>query len=165
MIAIYGIAPRKWCAELARRIAKGNSELLPYGSPYGLYYVLELLDQQGDVETIFALIRQRWGDMVHAGDKTVWESFPEFGHGEWPVRSRCHPFAAYAVKYFVKYLMGIDLRKPGYAIVSVKPKPPKGLSTCQGAVPTPQGLLRVAWQQNGHARNVQVECPPKLKQL
>jgi len=163
MLAIAGIAPRKWCAELARRIAKGKSQLLPYESPYGLYFVLELLDQQGDVETIFALIRQRWGDMVRAGDKTVWESFPEFGHGEWPVRSRCHPFAAYVVKYFAKYLMGIELRKPGYAAVAVKPKPPKGLSTCQGAVPTPQGLLRVAWQQKGHARNVQVECPPKLK--
>jgi alpha-L-rhamnosidase len=165
LLAIYGVAPNKWCKQLARRIAKGDSQLLNYGSPYGLYYVLELLDQQGDVETIFALVRQRWGDMVRAGDKTVWESFPEFGHGDWPVRSRCHPFAAYVVKYFVKYLMGIDPRKPGYATVAVKPQPPKGITTCQGAVPTPRGLLRVAWQQKGRSRNVQMECPPSLKRI
>ncbi|MCE9557229.1 MAG: hypothetical protein K8T91_28100 [Planctomycetes bacterium] len=146
-----------------RRIAKGDSQLLSYGSPYGLYDVLELLDQQGDVEAIFALVRQRWGDMVRAGDKTVWESFPEFGHGDWPVRSRCHPFAAYVVKYFVKYLMGIELRRPGYATLAVKPQPPKRVTSCQGAVPTPRGLLRVAWQQKGRSRNVQMECPPGLK--
>lgn len=160
MVAIYGIAPKKWRAELARRIAKGDPQLLPYGSPYGMYYVLEMLDQVGDGETIFTLIRQRWGDMVRAGDKTVWESFPEYGYRDWPARSRCHPFATYVVKYFVKYLMGIEMRKPGYAEVVVKPRPPKGLATCEGAVPTPCGMLRVGWHMKGRLRRLQTECPP-----
>ena len=122
--------------------------------------MLELLDQQGDVETIFALIRQRWGDMVRAGDKTVWETFAEFGYGDWPTRSRCHPFAAYVVKYFVKHLLGVDLQRPGYATVAVQPQPPRGIASCQGAFPTPRGLLRVAWKQQGRRRAVQVECRP-----
>jgi len=98
---------------------------------------MELLDQYDEREALFGHIRHRWGDMVRAGDTTTWEQFAEFGHGGFPTRSRCHPYAAYVVKYLVKYLLGIEALAPGFATVRVQPNPPVGVDHCEGAIPTP----------------------------
>ena len=42
---------------LAQRILANDNQLLHYGSPYGLYYILEMLDRFGDVDNIFHLVR------------------------------------------------------------------------------------------------------------
>lgn len=146
-LALYGVGSRAWARRLARRIVKGDERLLPYGSPAGAYYVLELLDRLGEVEEIFRIIRRRWGEMVLNGDTTTWEHFGEFGHAGWPTRSRCHPYASYVSKYLVKYLLGVEALAPGFARVRVRPRPPDGVERCQGAIPTPRGLLRVAWER------------------
>jgi alpha-L-rhamnosidase len=146
MMGIYGIADEARARTLAQRIADNDPALLAYGSPYGLYYVLELFDRFEMVEPIFAAIRRRWGDMVLAGDRTTWETFAEFGgHGGFPTRSRCHPFAAYVVKYLVKYLLGVAPWTVEAGPVAGQPHPPAGVTFARGAVPTPRGLLRVGW--------------------
>jgi hypothetical protein len=149
MMGIYGVACADCARALAHRINANDPNLLGYGSPYGLYYVLELYDRFEMVEPIFAAIRQRWGDMVRAGDQTTWEHFAEFGgHMGFPTRSRCHPFAAYVIKYMVKYLLGVQSQSPGWATYQVKPMPPQGIAFCHGTVPTPQGLIRAGWNQS-----------------
>jgi len=75
--------------------------------------------------------------------------FARPGHGAWPTRSRCHPFSAYVVKYLVKYLLGVEALTPGYAKVRIRPRPPNGIASCHGAVPTPHGLLQVSWRKEG----------------
>ncbi|MFA4945707.1 MAG: alpha-L-rhamnosidase C-terminal domain-containing protein [Lentisphaeria bacterium] len=154
-LALYGAGGQPWARRLARRICANDQQLLPYQSPVGSYYVLELLDRFGKVEELFAVIRRRWGQMLLAGDTTTWEHFGEFGHAGWPTRSRCHPFASYVTKYFVKYLLGIEALAPGFQRVRIRPRPPRGLARCQGAIPTPHGLLRVAWERDARGR---VQC-------
>jgi hypothetical protein len=151
MMGIYGVADEARAQALARRIADNDPALLAYGSPYGLYYVLELYDRFNMVEPIFGAIRHRWGDMVMAGDRTTWETFAEFGgHGGFPTRSRCHPFAAYVIKYLVKYLLGVERTGLGWRHCRIAPQPPAGVTFCRGAVPTPQGLIQVSWvEKNG----------------
>ncbi|HSI09392.1 MAG TPA: alpha-L-rhamnosidase C-terminal domain-containing protein [Rariglobus sp.] len=150
MVALHGIGGAAWSRRLALDLASEKRDgLLPFGSPLGLYPILELLDRHGQVEAIFRHVRNRWGDMVLAGDGTTWEMFAEYGHGGWPTRSRCHTFSAYVVKYFTKYLLGVEALKPGYSEVRIRPRPPKGIVSCHGAVPTPGGLLRVSWKTLG----------------
>jgi len=151
MMGIYGVADEARAQALALRIADNDPALLAYGSPYGLYYVLELYDRFNMVEPIFGAIRHRWGDMVMAGDRTTWETFAEFGgHGGFPTRSRCHPFAAYVIKYLVKYLLGVERTGLGWRHCRIAPQPPAGVTFCRGAVPTPQGLIQVSWvEKNG----------------
>lgn len=161
----YGVAPDWLARKLAKRIAAKDPKLLPYGSPYGLYYILEMFDRLGDVDEIFKLIRQRWGEMVLAGDTTTWETFSEWNGPVWPTRSRCHPFAAYALKYFVRYLLGIESLAPGYAKFRVNPKPPEGLNRCSGTIPTPRGLIRVGWERRGDKIEVTVEAPAGLERV
>lgn len=144
-LAFFGVGTLSWKKRLADRIEQNEPGLLPYGSPMGLFYVLEFLDQQGKVDAIFRIIAEKWGTMVKAGDKTIWEHFPEFGHPRFPTRSRCHPFGSYILKYYVKYLLGIEARAPGLGNVRVRPRPPAGLTYCDGAIPSSRGDLRVGW--------------------
>lgn len=164
-LAVYGIADADRRAMLAHKIAADDPALLPFGSPYGLYYVMELLDSVGDVESIFRHIRHRWGDMVRSGDGTTWEQFAEFGGKENPTRSRCHPFAAYVIKYLVKYLLGIELLDEGYRRFHVRPRPPAFIDCCEGSIPTPHGPIRVRWDRHDGRINVSVEHPPGLERV
>jgi alpha-L-rhamnosidase len=145
MMGLYGVATEERASALAARILEKDQALLPYGSPYGLYYILELYDRFAMVEPIFAAIRHRWGDMVRDGDRTVWEHFAEFGHGGFPTRSRCHPFAAYVIKYLVKYLLGVRPPPDGAGEWQMDPNPPAEVTFCRGAVPTPGGVVRREW--------------------
>lgn len=77
MICRYGLADSARCDFLHQRFDKRDSALLKYGSSAGLYYVLEFLDFMGDSVTILRFVRKSWGDMLHAGDRTVWESLPK----------------------------------------------------------------------------------------
>jgi hypothetical protein len=164
-LVVYGVAPEDRGRMLAQRILANDKSLLHYGSPYGLYYILEMLDRFGDVENIFRLVRERWGAMVLAGDTCTWETFAEFGYDDWPTRSRCHPFAAYVAKYMAKYLLGINMLEPGYRRFRVDPKPPKGITFCHGAVPTPKGLIRVGWDSHEEIVDAKVEYPAELQRV
>jgi alpha-L-rhamnosidase len=145
MMSVYGVADQERARELAGRILAGDKGLLPYGSPLGLYYILELYDRFAMVEPIFEAIRHRWGDMVREGDRTVWEHFAEYGHGGFPTRSRCHPIASYVVKYLAKYLLGVRPPPDGAGEWRIDPNPPADVTFCRGAVPTPGGVLRREW--------------------
>jgi alpha-L-rhamnosidase len=159
----YGVAPDERAGKLAQRIAARDPQLLAYGSPYGLYYILEMFDRMGAVDEIFKLIRQRWGEMVLAGDTTTWETFSEWNGPVWPTRSRCHPFAAYILKYYARYLLGIESLAPGYAKVRVNPKPPQGMNQCSGSIPTPHGPIRVGWKVKDGKPEVAVELPTGIE--
>ncbi len=164
-MATYGIASPERMRALARRILAKDPAMLPYGSPYGLYYILEMLDRLGEVGEMFRLIRQRYGAMVLDGDTTTWETFAEWGGGTWPTRSRCHPFAAYVAKYLVRYMLGIESLAPGYARFRVNPRPPDGMNRCSGAVPTPRGLIRAGWERRKGKIEIAVESPTGLERV
>jgi len=164
-MSTYGISTIERTRALAKRILAKDPALLTYGSPYGLYYILEMLGRLGEVEEMFKLIRQRYGAMVLGGDTTTWETFAEWGGGTWPTRSRCHPFAAYMAKYMVRYMLGIESLAPGYAKFRVDPRPPADMNRCSGVVPTPRGLIRVGWERRNGKIEPLVEFPKGLERV
>lgn len=159
MMCSHGVATHERAVVLARRIAEKDPALLAYGSPYGLFHILEMYDRLGLVEPLFAEIRHRFGDMALAGDGTLWEHFAEFGHCGFPTRSRCHPFAAYVLKYLVSYLGGIRPASPGVYSCRIEPRPPQGVTFCYCSMPTPHGLIRAGWTMSGDRRVVTSELP------
>jgi len=163
MMANTGIASKEWSAKLALEIASGKSRLLPYGSPYGLLPVLELLSREGHTEKMFEIIAHHWGDIVVKGDGTTWEHFAEYGHGSWPTRSRCHPFSAYVLKFYVRDFLGIEALSPGFAKVRIDPRPPEALTFCQGSVPVPSGIVNIQWKRQGDKLDVIVDAPADIQ--
>ena len=167
MMALYGVGKPSWGNQLVRRIAASDPQLLAYGSPYGMYYLLELLDKIGDVKTLFAMMKHRYGDMILAGDTTTWETFSEYGSPdkEFPTRSRCHPCAAYVVKYLMKYILGVEIITPGFTEIRIRPNPPKELQSATGSIPTPHGLIRISWHKKGREIILKTDLPKGIKLL
>jgi alpha-L-rhamnosidase len=162
-LAYYGVGTPLWRGRLAKRLSTGGDGLLTFGSPMGLFYVMEFLDQAGQMDTIFHLIRERWGPMVLSGDKTVWEHFPEFGQPRFPTRSRCHPFATYILKYYVKYLFGLEPFGLGARKFRFEPRPPASITGCEGVLPLNSGSLRVKWRREGGRLAKNYEAPTGIR--
>jgi alpha-L-rhamnosidase len=70
------------------------------------------------------------------------------------------------IKYLVKYVLGVESQAPGFARFRVAPRPPAGVTVCQGAVPTPHGFIRVGWDW-GRPRKpaVSVEQPRGVRRV
>lgn len=166
MMCLYGVTAPQRTADLARRIADQDPALVAYGSPYGLYYILEMYDALGMVEPLFAAIRKRWGDMAQAGDATMWELFADSGgHYGFPTRSRCHPFAAYVIKYLIANLGGIRFASRGSTTCRIEPRSPQGITFCQCSVPTAHGLIRVGWNLASGGTGLAVELPAGCRRI
>ncbi|OHB55529.1 MAG: hypothetical protein A2Y12_03720 [Planctomycetes bacterium GWF2_42_9] len=100
---LYGVAGRKRTQLLYKRICASDSDMLDVGSPFGLYYIFELMEMMGDYSQIMNITRNLWGKMVAEGDKTNWEQFGEYKvNFGFPTRSRCHGAAAFIIKYLLK---------------------------------------------------------------
>ena len=161
ILAFYGVGNAAWRRRLAQRIRNDDPKLLPATSPMGMFYVLEFLDHCSDVEAIFKHIRAHWTQMVQAGDTTAWEYFPEFkfGRGRFPTRSRCHPFAGYILKYYIKYLLGLEYDGAAKNTLRFRPRPPVGIDECHGTLPLSQGVVRVGWKRQNSRFETRIEVP------
>jgi alpha-L-rhamnosidase len=158
-LALYGLGTGSWKQRLAKRLGNEECSLLPCGSPMGLFYVLEFLDSCGEVETIFQTILKKWGPMLEAGDMTTWEQFPEKPGQRIPTRSRCHPFSSYILKYFGKYLLGVESCAKGMNVIRFKPAPPSCINKCEGVIPAAHGVIRVGWSRRGNRIESEIDAP------
>lgn len=148
-LAAVGLGGPARQAAIADRIIAGDPGLIAYGSPIGLWCILELYMRAGRHAEALALIERRWGEMLAAGDRTTWETFPEYGlaNGAWATRSRCHPFAAYAAGMLMQILAGVEVLEPGCRRIRLRPSAPAAVGRCRISVPTPLGPLSAAWER------------------
>ncbi|MAX23942.1 MAG: alpha-L-rhamnosidase [Phycisphaeraceae bacterium] len=166
LLCLHGVADEKRSRMLAQRMTKGpEGGLLDYGSPLGVFYMLELYDQLEMIEPLFAIIAEHWGEMTLQGDTCGWEHFKKGrpANAYWPTRSRCHPCSAVALKYIIRWVLGVRQTAPGWKQFTVKPVD-TGLPIHRvwGSVPSPEGLIRVSWGQNGDKIKQMNVISPKI---
>lgn len=75
----------------------------------------------------------------------------ELGWGD-----EAHPDTAIS-GILTNYILGVEPTAPGYAEYRVCPRPPCGIDSAEGAVPTPCGRIRVSWHRGGDDEPI-VEC-------
>ena len=75
-----------------------------------------------------------------------------------------HPDTAMA-GILSNYILGVEPVEPGFAKFRVRPHPAGGVTFASGEVPTPQGLIRVAWRMEDGAPSVSVEVPPGIERM
>lgn len=122
-------------------------------SYYFSHYLFEVLLRQGRT-TVFAQHLERWHAMVRNGLCTPIEG-PE------PARSDCHGWASHPVYHLATGIAGIRPNQPGFRSVRIAPAAhsPWPAYTC--AVPHPDGLIKLAFDQpKGIAT---VTLPPGLR--
>lgn len=69
------------------------------------------------------------------------DGFDTFGE-TWRWGTPCHGWSSTPTSDIVRGILGVTPAAPGYGVVRVAPRPPRGVSM-EGSVPTPHGLIRV----------------------
>ncbi len=149
MALFSGVAQGARAEALLPHITTKPAHWVSTGSPFMLYFNLNLLARQNRFAELMHLIRQRWGDMLDRGATTTWETFLGFypGAGTKWTRSWCHAWAAVPAYFLSRYVLGVIPLEPGYRRVRIAPQP-VDLVWASGVIPTVLGPIHVAWERD-----------------
>ncbi|MBN1401368.1 MAG: family 78 glycoside hydrolase catalytic domain [Anaerolineae bacterium] len=93
-------------------------------------------------------IRAYWGEMLHQGATTGWESLDLLNPLAMPAGlplDRCHGSAAGPAFLLPRFVLGVQPMEPGFARVQVRPQL-GDLAWASGTIPTPRGEIHVHWE-------------------
>lgn len=132
-----------------------NDSILGISTPYMRFYELEALCALGEQESVTNEIRSYWGGMLDLGATSFWEKYNPGDKGSEHLamygrpygKSLCHAWGASPIYLLSKYYLGVQPLQPGFAEYSIRPVL-GGLQWIEGAVPTPNGEVRVFMDNN-----------------
>ncbi len=133
------------------------------GSPFMMFFTFEALVKLGDFDSMLAIMRERWGEMLDKGATTCWETFPGFDP-RWWTRSHCHAWSAAPTYFLSTYQLGVRPLTPGFRRALIAPVP-AGLTWARGRVPTPHGEIVVDWEQSAGRFALTVSLPSEVAGL
>jgi alpha-L-rhamnosidase len=127
--------------------------------PAYIYPEVEARFGAHDDTAALELVRRTWGAMLaHDPSSTFWE----FAKADGAVRdgsaSLAHGWSTGALPALSRWVLGVRPVTPGYAEYVIDPHP-GDLSWACGAVPTPAGPIRIAWQRSDGAFSLQFDAP------
>ena len=125
-----------------------------------MYFVFEALARMGEFEKILELTRTHWGFMLDQGATTCWETFPN-KRTVW-TRSHCHAWSAAPTYFLSAYQLGVRPLGPGFRTALIAPVP-AGLAWARGRIPTPHGVISVAWQRSDERFNMTLDIPEGVR--
>ena len=128
-----------------------SREVLPEGTPYFAFYVVEALRKAGRHGQAVRYIRGRWGGMLEQGATSWWETWRKAG-------SLCHAWSAAPTLQLPAIVLGVEPLAPGFARFAVAPQL-CGLSYARGLVPTPHGPICVSWRFSDDEFELEVGTP------
>lgn len=108
--------------------------------PFYMHFLHRALARAGRQEAIVNNIRQRWGAMIAAGDRTFRESWQII-----PLTSLCHAWAGTPTYDLSTEVLGVKSLTPGFRQFRVEPHP-AGLTWAKGTFPSPFGEIGVDWR-------------------
>jgi len=156
---ISGVASRERGRRCRQIIEEAPEGFITAGSPFYMFFVLEVLVRDGRYDLLQKTIRDYWGVQIEAGATTFWEMYDP--NAERHTRSHCHGWSAAPTYFLTQHVLGVQPLEPGYKSVLVRPQP-SGLRWCHGRVPTPQGLVGCDWRRGEGAFTITVETPPGI---
>ena len=129
-------------------------------TPYGSFYVLKALAQQGEMEQVEDFIRRHWGIMIHKHDDTAWENFDDVGVG-----TLSHAWSAAPTFLLSSEILGVNLGWPHpvqWDEVTIAPQS-ASIDWVEGTVPHPKGPIHVTWEVNGEQLFLTYNAPKDVK--
>lgn len=170
--------------EIVQRLGNLDAENV---SAYMSYYIFSAMAEAGYKPQVLQIIRRYFGTMLDLGATTFWEEFkmswrensiridelPKEGsknaHADFGNycfsglrKSLCHGWSASPVAYFMKYVLGINIVKPGYAAVYISPNL-CGLEWAKGSLPTPHGKIEMTIQNNNNKTAINMKAPKGIQ--
>lgn len=131
------------------------------GSPFAMFFLLEVLLCEHFPERVLEEIRAFWGRILDAGSKTCWEMvFPD--GARFPTRSHCHGWSAGPVYLLPFLFFGIEILEPGWRRIRLSPRA-LGVTRIDATVNTPHGLLRLHQHTDSGGKLVfSYQAPPDV---
>jgi len=135
--AIYsGAADEAQLERLASRFPFDKN--LSKAAFFGLYFVLQAMKRLGNFDDAPRI----W---------SIWDEMADFGLDTWAEeltywRSLCHGWSAHIPIDFLTGILGVQCLEPGWRRVRIAPWA-CGRARASGSVPTPFGLVSVAWRK------------------
>ncbi len=151
------------------------------------YYVLLAKGMAGDVAGTLNIVRLYWGRMLELGATSFWESFdyseaqgacpitevvPPGGkdiHGDFGAycykgfrKSLCHGWACGPIPFISRYVLGIQIEKPGCQAVRITPDL-GDLKWVEGSFPTPYGNIKIFVENKNGKVLKDIKVPKEIK--
>ncbi len=121
----------------------------------GTPYLLDVLTRAGRIDVAYQLLLQdtfpSWlYPVVHGDATTIWERWDSWSDSRGfqdPGMTSFNHYAYGAVgDWIYRTVGGLDAAAPGYAEISVAPRPGGGISSAETALQTPHGTVAVSWR-------------------
>jgi glycogen debranching enzyme len=151
-------APEQRCGILARVWESNMPVHQP--SPYFCFYVFRALAKCGRYDLAVKALREKWLPMVMAGNETFWETFQSATKQKGFPESYCQLWSCAPLYDLPAEVLGVKPLQPAFRLFEVCPTP-ADLQWAQGQVPTPRGLIKIAWQRNGKALRIDLQVPDR----
>ncbi len=156
---ISGVASGERSRRCRQIVEEAPPGFITAGSPFYMFFVLEVLVRDGRYDLLQRTIRDYWGVQIEAGATTFWEMYDPAA--ERHTRSHCHGWSAAPTFFLTQHVLGTQPLAPGYSTVLVRPQP-SGLRWAHGRVPTPHGVVTCDWQCDEREFTLTVETPPGI---
>jgi len=135
LAVLYGIAPTDAVERILDYIHDPSKKVVPAGSPYFSFYVLQALWRAGREKQALSYIRERWGEMLKAGATTCWEVWNQNA-------SLCHGWSGGPAHDLGAHVLGVRPIEPGFSKLLVSPNL-GDLGYARGTIPSPKGDISV----------------------
>ncbi|WP_345953439.1 alpha-L-rhamnosidase C-terminal domain-containing protein [Mucilaginibacter sp. PAMB04168] len=127
-----------------------NDKVQKITTPYMRFYELEALCAMGEQGYVLKQMKDYWGGMLNLGATSFWEEYnPDKKGAEHYAmygrpfgKSLCHAWGASPIYLLGKYYLGVKPTAPAYQTYVIEPQL-GGLQWMEGAVPTPNGDIKV----------------------
>ena len=121
---------------------------------FTMHYVHRALCLVGRQNEMVGNIRKLWDQLIQEGD-TTWRETWQLSE----ISSRSHAWGGSPTFDLSTHVLGITPTSPGFSTFRVAPLP-VDLDWAEGAVPTPQGAIEVAWKHEGVTFKLRLTVPP-----
>ncbi|MES2310521.1 MAG: alpha-L-rhamnosidase C-terminal domain-containing protein [Verrucomicrobiota bacterium] len=159
---LYDLIPdEKRRKQALKNSIEPDSELTEVGSPFAMFFLLELLLKEHQEEKVLEKIHSFWGKIVESDATTCWEMVCPEG-SLFPTRSHCHGWSAAPVYLLPMIFFGIEILEPGWNRVRINPCL-FGLEFVKTTVCTPKGLMTLEIRKEAGTPVWKIEAPPGVE--
>ena len=146
---------------IKKKLFNKPTNWLEVGSPFMLFYLFEIWQEDKKEQEIIDEIRTRWGMMLRYDSSTCWEVFPGFYENS-RTRSYCHSWSSSPGYVFIKHILGFSPIESGFKKVKLY-IPEVDILWCEGSVPTPYGRIDVRWSKENNKRVFYAKVPKQIE--
>ncbi len=125
-------------------------------TPYGSFYLLAVLYENGRSEIAEKFIRRFWAPMIYKHNDTAWENFDDYGIG-----TLSHAWSGSPTYYFTTQILGVDLGwlRGGNPDQLVFAPLTESVDWAKGIIPHEKGPISIAWKIIGKVLWVEIDSP------